>query len=909
MRRLVTDLLQRPLLRGLQWGSLHKRSAATLAAFALLTIYATFKVDAYPDGYTGVTQKSGGAGCNCHSQSANTSVTLSTSATTIYTGETYTFTVSVNNSNQVGGGVNVAVDRGTLTAGTGLKKVGTELTHTQRNLNMPATWSFTYTAPSTTGEDKIYATGNAINNGNGSSGDAWNHGTTYTFNVVAPPSKLIALSKTSMNLGNVRVGQSKQDTMRIFSQGDADLVVSSSAMKNSSPFSASPSTTNRTLSTGTAEVNTITFSPGSRGVFVDTFVINNNSTVAANQRKTVVITGTGIQGVFSGNQQMLFGDVKVGQTKRMGYVITNTGDDTLFLNNASVSGGGYSIISQPTDMSLAPNQKDSVVVELSATAKQTYNGTLTLSAQGGVTVPTVSLAGNGVAPSIQTAAIQNVGGIRVGLVNAYTLSITNPGNDTLRITNAQFTAGAMNRFAIQGNPVQTILGGGEGTISINHTPNDEIADTVTLTILSNAQNSPTLTVTLFGTGTMPRMALAAGVDTLDFGAVRVTKTGSLSFQVTNPGTDVLTLGNVQLSAPFSLEAKPSTIDPKANGTVTIKFSPVAVGAFSGMAIINGDDPANQQDTVYLKGVGVNSALSLATSIDFGTSPLNVEVVRDLVLTNDGSAPVTIYSYKLNNNTSNAFRIIDSAAHTVAAGGTATVKVAFKPLAAGAAAAQLAVAVDDNSAPLRTVALSGVGVIGQLTVNPSSIDFGTIDTGSFAERTITLSNTGTAPVTITSFTENCSDEFQIGTIANPVIAAGASVTVTVKYTPIDATVDQCTASAVAEGNTFTVQLRGQGRVQTGSVRANSPIANFSLKVSPNPIVNNASVSFTMKRPADVMITMYDMNGRAVAEIANGQMTVGANSATFSTVGLANGEYFLVAMSEGQMAGEAKIVIQR
>lgn len=883
-----------------------------LSAFIALAGYASFEVQANAGGVSGKTLKNGN-GCTCHDQNNNTSVTIATSATTFYTGQTYTFTVTVANSNQAGAGFNAAVDRGTLNAGTNSKKVGTELTHDPKQIGLPVTWTFTYTAPSTTGEDKIYATGNAINNNGGNSGDQWNHGSTYTFNVVAPPTKLIALSKTSMNLGSVRVGQNRSDTMRIFSYGDENLTITSSAMKNTTPFSASPTGTNRTINTGSNEVNTITFAPTTKGSFVDTFVINNNSTVASDVRKTVVITGTGIQGVFSGGTSLAFGDVEVNSSKRMGYVFTNTGDDTLFVNNATISGSGYTIVSQPTDLSLAPNQKDSVVVELAATAKQTYSGSLTITAQGGVSVPSISLAGNGVAAGITAPALTDMGGIRVGLVNQGTVTVTNTGNDTLRITAAQITAGATSRFSVSGFSPVNVLPNQSTAININYTADDQLADTATLTLTSNALNQPTLNVKVFATGTMPAMALTEGQDTLRFAAVRTGKTASLTFNIRNTGTDVLAISKVQVAAPFSVEDRPTTIEAKSQGTVTITFSPTATGVFTGMIVIAGDDPANPSDTVYVVGTGVNSALNVPSTLDFGSTAPNVEVIRDLILTNEGTAPVIVYSYKLSGPSAASFRLVDTSAHTIGANASVTVRVGFDPAAAGTFTASLDIAVDDNTAPVRTVVLSGTAVQGQLQIDPASIDFGVVDSGTVSdERFVVIRNTGTAPVTISTVDFPCIEEFipnAAGVVGS--LAAGDSVTVGVRYAPKNRGVDNCTVTITpSEGSNLIIQLTGTGRgTDVKSVKANSPIADFGLRISPNPVSGTAMISLSMKRGADVQFDVYDINGRIVSQISNRYLPFGEHAISLSTLGMSNGEYFVIATSEGAIAGDAKIVVQR
>jgi hypothetical protein len=903
MRNLVTRFFSNPS---------SKRTAAILAAFIALAGYASFEVQANAGGVSGKTLKNG-AGCTCHDQSGNTSVTLTTGASTIYTNQSYTFTVTVSNSAQQGAGVNVAVDRGSLTPGAGLKLFNGELTHDPKKTSLPASWTFTYNAPSTAGEDKIYATGNAINDNGNNSGDAWAHGSTYVINVVAPPTKLIALSKTTMNLGSVRVGSNKSDTMRIFSFGDENLTISSTAMKFGTHFSTSPTGSNRTINTGSNEVNTITFAPTAKGSFVDTLIINNNSTVAGDTRKTVIVTGTGIQGAFSGGNSLAFGDVKVNTTKRLGYVFSNNGDDTLFINNASISGNGYAIVTQPTDLSLAPNQKDSVVIELTTTAKQTYSGSLTITAQGGVTVPGISLAGNGVAPGI-AAQTTNIGGIRVGLVNQGTVNVTNNGNDTLRITNAQFTAGATNRFAVTGFSAMSILPGQSSPINVSYTPNDLIADTATLTLTSNALGQPTFNVSVFGTGTIPVMALTDGQDTVRFAAVRTGKTQSLTFNVRNTGTDILNISKVTVGAPFSVEAKPTSIEPKTQQAVTIKFAPTATGTFVGTVVVTGDDPSNTSDTVYVLGTGVNSALNVPSNIDFGSTAPNVETVQNLVLTNEGSAPVTIFSYKLAGSGAASYRLIDTGAHTIAANGTATIKVGFKPAATGAFVATLNIAVDDNTAPVRSVALAGIGVQGQLQVTPLALDFGTVDSGTTSpEKFITLKNTGSAPIGITNATFPCGDKYTLNIGAITTLAAGDSAKIGVIYTPKARGVDNCNASiTTSEGNTINITITGTSRGKDDPqevVKANSPIANFGLKISPNPVSGTAMISLSMKRGADVQFDVYDMQGRVVTQIAGRYLPFGEHAISLSMLGLANGEYMLIASSEGMIAGDAKIIVQR
>ncbi len=139
-------------------------------------------------GKTSTTSSSCGA---CHSPSPSSSVTLSvTSATNSFTvgpNSTTTFTITIKNSTLVTSGIDIAVKTtetgetniGILTPATGsnLKVLSNELVHQSpiALTNGQASFTFTWTAPSTSGTYYLRAVGLAANNNNrDDSGDLWN---------------------------------------------------------------------------------------------------------------------------------------------------------------------------------------------------------------------------------------------------------------------------------------------------------------------------------------------------------------------------------------------------------------------------------------------------------------------------------------------------------------------------------------------------------------------------------------------------------------------------------------------------------------------------------------------------------------------------------------------------------------
>ncbi len=145
-----------------------------LAALIFITIIAY----SYSTGITGLTKKTGGAGCYCHGTfSSNVKVSI-TGPDSVAAGDSALYVVSITGGPLVRAGTDIAVRRGTVDTllFEGLRKVGLELTH--RAPKVPSGGSvsflFKYRAPLNSGGDTLYANGNSVNFNNSSTGDEWN---------------------------------------------------------------------------------------------------------------------------------------------------------------------------------------------------------------------------------------------------------------------------------------------------------------------------------------------------------------------------------------------------------------------------------------------------------------------------------------------------------------------------------------------------------------------------------------------------------------------------------------------------------------------------------------------------------------------------------------------------------------
>jgi hypothetical protein len=81
----------------------------------------------------------------------------------------------------------------------------------------------------------------------------------------------------------------------------------------------------------------------------------------------------------------------------------------------------------------------------------------------------------------------------------------------------------------------------------------------------------------------------------------------------------------------------------------------------------------------------------------------------------------------------------------------------------------------------------------------------------------------------------------------------------------------------------------------------------LPVYPNPVSHYANIRFNLPRSARVSIEVFDLYGRRVSQIVNGEYAPGIHAAGWTPAGLRNGVYFVV-MESGDSRETQKLIIQ-
>ncbi len=261
-----------------------------------------------------------------------------------------------------------------------------------------------------------------------------------------------------------------------------------------------------------------------------------------------------------------------------------------------------------------------------------------------------------------------------------------------------------------------------------------------------------------------------------------------------------------------------------------------------------------------------SVASSPTTLAFGNAQVGSHASLSETVKNTGASTVTISSASVGNAAYSISGLTLPA--SVAAGQSIAFTVKFAPNAAGSASGNLTLVSDATNSPL-TIPLSGTGVTaGNLSANPASLAFGNVQVGSDASLSETVKNTGGSTVTISSASVG-NAAYSISGLTLPAsVAAGQSITFTVKFAPSAAGSASGNQSLVSDAanSTLTIPLSGTGvtAITAGNLSPNpTSLAFGNVQVGSNArlseTVTNTGGSTVAISSASVGNAAYSISG--------------------------------------------------
>ena len=603
---------------------------------------------------------------------------------------------------------------------------------------------------------------------------------------------------TSLTFGNQILNTaSAAQTVTLTNSGNAALTITS--IVASAPY-AQTNTCGASVAAGANCSISVTFTPTATGSQPGTITVTDNATGSP---QTVALSGTGIAPSASFVPTTLpFGNQNVNSTSAA-QTLTLTNGGTAALTITSIAASAPYAQTNTCGASLAAGANCSINVTFTPTATGSQPGTITVTDNATGSPQTVALSGTGIAPSANFAPTtlpfgnQNVNSTSA----AQTVTLTNSGTAALNITSIVASA----PYAQTNTCPASLAAGANCSINVTFTPTATGSQPGTITVTDDATGSPQ-TVTLSGTGIAPAASFAP--TTVTFGNQNVNATSAAqTVTLTNSGTGALTITSIVASAPYAqTNTCGASLAAGANCSINVTFTPTAAGSLPGTITVT-DNATGSPQTINLTGTGVAPSTSFApTSLAFGNQNVNTtSAAQTVTLTNSGTAALNITSIVA----SAPYAQTNTCGASVAAGANCSISVTFTPTATGSQPGTITVTDNATGSP-QTVTLSGTGIAPSTSFAPTSLAFGNqnLNTTSAAQ-TVTLTNSGTGALIITSIVASA-PYAQTNTCAASV-AAGANCSINVTFTPT-ATGSQpgtITVTDNATGSPQTVALSGTG----------------------------------------------------------------------------------------------------
>jgi len=374
-------------------------------------------------------------------------------------------------------------------------------------------------------------------------------------------------------------------------------------------------------------------------------------------------------------------------------------------------------------------------------------------------------------------------------------------------------------------------------------------------------------------GTPPVGELDVSPNPVKFGNVMVGSTSTQTVAVTNAGVGNVTLTKIVMSgAGFTISgpATPTTFTPGQSENFTVSFKSSGAGLASGNITVTIGNLAPQM-VASATATGVAPTIGVSPgSVSFGNVHIGSPATQTIQLTNSGSASGTINSVGA---TGPGFSVSGlSTPQTLNPGQSVTFTAEFIPATSGAESGTISIGTSASSSPL-DVSLSGTGVTSTYVLTPSatSLSFGSVNDGTTVAKQVTLQNTGTASVDISTVSVSGSGYSASGVANGTNLTPGQSATLTVTFDPSTAGNLPGTVKITSDaaGSPLSISLAGTGVAAP----------TYSLSASP------ASLSFGSVNDGTTVTKQVNLQNTGSGNVDISQVTITGSGYTFS--GVANG----------------------
>lgn len=340
-----------------------------------------------------------------------------------------------------------------------------------------------------------------------------------------------------------------------------------------------------------------------------------------------------------------------------------------------------------------------------------------------------------------------------------------------------------------------------------------------------------LMLALAGCGSSVKLAPDTGVflvtpTTAAFGSVSVGQKASMNISLVNKTLSSVQIAQIDLSgsefAFVNAPTLPVTVASGATYTIAVQFAPTVIGAATGQVTVATAADTASPTVVDLSGTGAAATTGALSSLTCTTTAFTGAGTDNCTVTLSSAAGTNgvVVSLASNNSAVTVPSSVTVNAQATAATFTATV--------ASVTASQNAkiTATSGNSTASFTLQLGPPAAL--LSVDATAVAFGDVLVNSPATQTVTMTSSGSLPVTVNSATLTGSSFLLSGATLPATLNPGQTATLNVQFDPTTTGAASGTLTIVstsASNPTVTLALSGTGVVGTVSLTWDAPTTSI------------------------------------------------------------------------------------
>jgi len=350
-------------------------------------------------------------------------------------------------------------------------------------------------------------------------------------------------------------------------------------------------------------------------------------------------------------------------------------------------------------------------------------------------------------------------------------------------------------------------------LSVAFSPMTEGLQQEILTIVSDAANDDSLEIALQGSGVTPPDILvdpAFWSGTLPSGGVETD-----TIYVHNQGQASLEY-SIDTSVPWlSVSPMSGVLGVGESIAVLLNISTIGVyaGVYEDAFLIYSNDPDEPEITVPLTlTVTGEPQIQLQDVVNFGLIAVNHTGLYPLIIQNTGTDILTLDSLAFSSSVFSIegdARVISGFPATIAPGTADTLNLAFTPVDPVPYSGYMTLYSNALNAPVLQVVLSGTGILPQIEVSPTELDFGSVVVGFWNDLQLEISSTGTTPVVITGFSTSQGSVYSVQSSLPINLQPGTSTQVSVRFSPQATGAAEDILSIISNDDPLELPLTGIG----------------------------------------------------------------------------------------------------